>query len=198
MESQVALLEQEAQRRGCAIEIRSEHGSGKSLNRRPVLCELLATLDKQGGTLIVTKLDRLARSVIDFCSIVERSRKKKWALVVLDSLDTDSPQGECMANMLASFAQLERRLISERTKNGLAVVKARGKQLGKPSQIPAETIDKILELRRQGESLRHITAILNEQNVPAPKGSRWHTTTVVEILKRQDAQRKSARNVLES
>jgi len=153
-----------------------------------VLRELLATLDKQqGSVLIVSKLDRLARSVIDFCSIVERSRKKKWSLVVLDSLDTDSPQGECMANMLASFAQLERRLISERTKNALAVVKAKGTKLGKPSTLAPATLQKIIQLRDEGNSLRRVTAILNEENVPTPRGTKgkWHLTRVAEVLKRE-------------
>jgi DNA invertase Pin-like site-specific DNA recombinase len=187
MLAQAQLLEDEATRRGWSIDIMREHGSGKSLTRRSVLKQILAELDKQGsnGALIVSKLDRLARSVIDFCEIVERSRKRKWALIVLDSLDTNSPQGECMANMLASFAQLERRLISERTKNALAVVKAGGTQLGKPSQIHAETIQRITELRKDGESLRRITSILNEENVPAPKGKVWHLTTVAEVVKRE-------------
>ncbi|HSE17736.1 MAG TPA: recombinase family protein [Pyrinomonadaceae bacterium] len=185
MESQVALLQQEAQRRGVAIEIRTEHGSAKSVNRRPVLRELLETLDKQGGMLIVPKLDRLVRSVINFCEIVERSRKHKWNLVVLDALDTESPQGELMAGMLAVFAQFERRLISARTKNGLAEVKKRGVQLGKPSQVPNTTINRILELQSQGHSLRRITSVLNDEKIPAPKGKVWHLTTVAEIVKRQ-------------
>jgi DNA invertase Pin-like site-specific DNA recombinase len=185
MDSQVQLLEVEAKKRGVAIEIFQEHASAKSVTRRPVLRDLLNTLDKQGGTLIVAKLDRLVRSVINFCEIVERSRKHKWSLVVLDALDTESPQGELMAGMLAVFAQFERRLISSRTKNGLAVVKARGKQLGKPSQIPEKTINKIVGLRKDGESLRRITSILNEENVPAPKGKVWHLTTVAEVVKRE-------------
>ncbi len=185
MDSQVALLEQEATRRGLTIEVHTEHGSAKSLSRRPVLRELLATLDKEGGILIVAKLDRLVRSVINFCEIVERSRKHRWSLVVLDALDTESPQGELMAGMLAVFAQFERRLISARTKNGLAVVKARGVQLGKPSQVPKAITDKIVGLQKQGHSLRRITSILNNENVPAPKGKVWHLTTVAEIVKRQ-------------
>jgi DNA invertase Pin-like site-specific DNA recombinase len=190
MDSQIQLLRAEAVRRGVEIEIFREHASAKSVNRRPVLRELLDTLDKQGGTLIVTKLDRLVRSVINFCEIVERSRKesgrkRKWSLVVLDSLDTESPQGQLMSQMLAAFAEFERRLISARTKSGLAVVKARGIQLGKPSQIPKETITKIVELRKAGESLRRITSILNEENVPAPKGKVWHLTTVAEIVNRE-------------
>ena len=67
---------------------------------------------------------------------MEEGRKGGWALVILDlGVDTTSPSGEMMANVMATFAQFERRLIGQRTKDALAVKKAEGVTLGRPRQL---------------------------------------------------------------
>jgi DNA invertase Pin-like site-specific DNA recombinase len=72
--------------------------------------------------LVASKLDRLSRSMIDFTGLMATAQKQGWALVALDcAVDTTTPAGEAMANVLATFAQFERRLISQRTKDALAV-----------------------------------------------------------------------------
>jgi DNA invertase Pin-like site-specific DNA recombinase len=137
------------------------------------------------GVLGVTKLDRLARSTGDFATIIARSQKRGWSLVVLDfggeRLDTSTAMGKAMARMAMVFAELERDLISERTREALAEVKARGIQLGKPSTVPCSTRERIAEMSREGMSLREIAARLNAQGVAAPSGkpgARWHSTSV--------------------
>ena len=79
---------------------------------------------------MVAKLDRLSRSMLDFAALMNAAQKQGWALVALDlGVDTSTPYGEMMANVLATFAQFERRLISQRTKEALAQKRAAGVQL---------------------------------------------------------------------
>jgi DNA invertase Pin-like site-specific DNA recombinase len=186
MESQVGQLETEATKRGWEdIAVVREHASGKSLARRPLLHGVLVQLDASGGILMTTKIDRLSRSMLDYASLLERSRKKGWAIVSLDlNLDTSTAVGQCMAHVVVAFAQMERQLISERTKAGLAVVKAKGVELGHKSTVPEATKERIAQLRDARVSWRNITKILNAENVSAPNGKGvWHTTSVVRIAK---------------
>src|SRR4051794_28398291 len=82
--------------------------------------------------LVVTKLDRLARSVADLTRIVERLKAKGAALKVLDSpIDMTSPFGELILNILGSIAQFERDLMLERQREGIAKAKAEGKYKGR-------------------------------------------------------------------
>ena len=101
--------------------------------KRPGVQEALRVLEAGEATaLVVAKLDRLSRSMIDFTALMATAQKQGWALVALDcAVDTSTPTGEAMANMLATFAQFERRLISQRTREALAVKRASGVRLGR-------------------------------------------------------------------
>lgn len=79
--------------------------------------------------LVVSHLDRLSRSVLDFADILQEAKKKEWNLVVLD-LNLSSPQGEFVAHILAAVAQLERRLISDCIRVALAAASAEGVRTG--------------------------------------------------------------------
>ena len=86
--------------------------SAKDL-KRPGIQEALRVL-KEGDAkaLVAAKLDRLSRSMIDFTGLMATAQKQGWALVALDcAVDTTTPAGEAMANILATFGQYERRLI---------------------------------------------------------------------------------------
>lgn len=121
--------------------------------------------------LVAAKLDRLTRSAVDFYELNEQARKHGFALVLLDvGLDTATPMGEAMAGIVAVFAQLERRRISERTTDALKAVRARGQVLGRPSLIPPEIALEIRLRKQQGEGLRRICADLNARQVPTPRG----------------------------
>lgn len=160
--------------------------SGKSLAGRPGLQEALqAVEDGPGSALVVAKLDRLSRSLLDFASLMERSRRKGWALVALDlGVDTTTPSGEMMANVLAVFAQFERRLIGQRTKDALAQKRAAGVRLGRPRSLPPSTDELVVALRGSGLSLPAIASRLADLDVPTGQGGRWHPTTVRRILLR--------------
>ena len=95
--------------------------------------------------LVAAKLDRLSRSLSDFAGLMATAQKQKWALVALDcQVDTSTPSGEAMAHVMAVFSHLERRLISQRTREALAVKRAQGVKLGRPSTLPATTVRRIL------------------------------------------------------
>lgn len=96
--------------------------------------QLAAALDyvREGDSVIVTKLDRLARSVEDLVGITKRIREKGAALVVLDmNLDTNTPTGALMLNLIGSIAQFERELMLQRQREGISKAKADGKYKGR-------------------------------------------------------------------
>ena len=108
--------------------------SVSSVAERPEFAAALAEL-QPGDTLVVTKMDRLARSILDLLHLVENFNKKGFALRILnlggDTVDTRSATGRLMLSMLASFAQFEREMMLERQKCGIAKAKAEGKYRGR-------------------------------------------------------------------
>lgn len=132
--------------------------SGKNLLKRPELGVALKLLETGlYDTLIIAKLDRLSRSLLDLVTLLETSHKQKWTLIALDvGLDTSTPTGEAMFGMLAVWAQLEHRMISQRTKDALAEAKANGVKLGAPRTIPQALAEQVYELRGKGWSYEAI------------------------------------------
>ena len=115
---------------GCDIIIQ-EHGSGAS-RARPALAKLIRDIGI-GETLVVVRLDRLARSVSHLLEVIEDLAAKGAHFRSLrDPIDTSTPQGMFSLQVLGAVAQLERALISERTKAGIRAAKARGKLPGNP------------------------------------------------------------------
>jgi DNA invertase Pin-like site-specific DNA recombinase len=190
LDAQCATIEAEAQRQGWVVEYVTDAGfSAKSLDR-PALTEALARLDRgEAGTLVAAKLDRVSRSVADFAALLDRSRVKGWRLVLLDTgVDTTTASGELVSNMLASAAQYERRLISQRTKDGLAAKRAAGVRLGRPSVLPVDVVRRIVAERAEGRGLRVIAEGLTADGIPTARGqTRWSTSSVQAVLAGQDA-----------
>jgi DNA invertase Pin-like site-specific DNA recombinase len=111
---------------------------------------------RDGDTLVVTKLDRLARSVIHLGEIVEGLRAKGVALRILDlGIDTSSATGELVVNVMASIAQFERKMMLERQREGIARAKADGKYKGRKPTARAKA-DEVKALSAQGVSLSEI------------------------------------------
>lgn len=130
-----------------------EHASGKSASGRPVFIAMLGEAVK-GDTIVVSKLDRFARSVEDAVSIASDLTDRGVSLVVLDlDMDFSSPIGRLVFSVLASVAEFERNMISARTKDGLAAAKRQGVVLGNRSTIDCE---QVLLLRRKGLTVREI------------------------------------------
>ncbi len=159
--------------------------SGKSVRKRPGLAEALRRLEGgEADVLVVAKLDRLSRSVLDFANLTERARKRGWSLVVLDlGIDLTTPHGEMMAGLLAVLAQWERRVIGQRIRDVLALKKAQGVKLGRPRAIPDELRFRIRGMHRSGLTPTEIARWLNEEGVPtAHGGTRWYASTVRGIV----------------
>jgi DNA invertase Pin-like site-specific DNA recombinase len=184
-------IEAEAERRGWdLVQIYADEGvSGKSMNGRPGLQEALQAVESgEAEALVVSKLDRLSRSLLDFASLMERARKKDWSLVALDlGVDTSTPSGAMMASVLSAFAEYERRLIGQRTADALAVRRSQGVQLGRPREVPAAVIDRVQELRSSGLSVAAIARRLNADGVDTPRGGRWHSPGVKRVLSWSEA-----------
>ncbi len=190
----------EAQRRGITeaaavrgwelLRIFEDHASGKSMNGRKGLKEALRMIEAgEAEALVVAKLDRLSRSLMDFAALMERSRRRGWALVALDlGVDTSTPSGEMMANVLAVFAQFERRMIGQRTKDALAVKRAQGVRLGRPASLAAGVRSRIRRMHSHGRSLSAIAQELNAEGVPTAHGGRaWYPSTVRAALRARAA-----------
>lgn len=112
-------------------QIFEEIESGKRKNR-PQLGELLKVLRK-GDTVVVYKLDRISRSTKHLIELMEQFEEKEIHFVsIQDKIDTTTAMGRFFFRMLASIAELERDIISERTKDGLAAARARGRNGGRP------------------------------------------------------------------
>src|ERR1700694_861706 len=159
LEVQRRAIVAECERRGWhLVEVIDDAGFSAKDLKRPGVQEALRVLEAgDAGALVVAKLDRLSRSMIDFTGLMGKAQKQGWALVALDcAVDTTTPTGEAMANMLATFAQFERRLISQRTREALAVKKAQGVRIGRPPTLPQSVIRRIQRRRARGDSLRKI------------------------------------------
>jgi DNA invertase Pin-like site-specific DNA recombinase len=114
---------------GCDL-VRAEKESGKSAAARPELQTVLAFL-RPGDALVVTRLDRLARSVRDLCEISARLDAAGASLVVLDqSVDTTTPAGKMFFHVLGAVAEFERELTRERQAAGIAAARRDGRSLG--------------------------------------------------------------------
>lgn len=121
LDAQEHAIRDEAKRRGWEVTMLSDPGkSGKFVN--PQLRKALELLAAgQADALIVSKMDRLARSLAHAVDIIDLAKTQGWSLVVLDlGVDLTTPTGRAMAMTMAVFAELERELISQRTKDGMA------------------------------------------------------------------------------
>lgn len=132
------------------------------------------------AALAVAKLDRLSRSLLDFAGLVARAQREGWALIALDlALDMTTPAGGLVANVMASVAEWERKVIGQRTKDALAVKRAQGVRLGRPPTMCPQAVAFIGELRAEGRSYRAIASELDKRGIPTAQGGRmWHAQTV--------------------
>ena len=125
-----------------------------SVAEREQLNAALSSL-RSGDKLVVTKLDRLARSVKHLGEIVETINKADASLVILDmggtAIDTSNPTGKLILNVMSSVAQFEREMMLERQREGIAKAKAEGKYKGRKPTARAKT-EMVLLAKKQGLS----------------------------------------------
>lgn len=173
--------------------------SAKSLNRPGIQRVLDMLKRKEAAGLIVYKLDRLTRSVVDMGSLVADYFDKGLSLVsVSEQIDTRTAGGRLVLNVFTSVSQWEREIIGERTRDAMGYKRGRGEFIGEApfgfklaedgvhlqeDQEEQKAVASITTLKAEGLSLREIVARLNAEQVPA-RGARWHKTTVARILKK--------------
>lgn len=185
IEAQQAVIVAEAERRGWKqIDTVSDEGaSGKSLDRPGIERALgyLAAGDYE--ILVVSGLDRLSRRLLDFASLLARSEREGWKVIALDAgVDTSTAAGETLAGLLPSFADAERRGISERSSAAAGAAKRRGRRLGRPIATPPQVRDYIARAKAAGSTLQAIADQLNAKCIPTVSGKPWGTSSVQKVL----------------
>jgi DNA invertase Pin-like site-specific DNA recombinase len=146
-------------RAGCKTVFKDEGLSGAT-TKRPALTRCLKTL-QEGDTLIVWKLDRLGRSLRDLIAMLDdfRARGVKFRSLT-EAIDTDTPTGRAMWQMIGVLAELERGLISERTRAGVKAAQRRGVKFGPKPKLTAQQIVHARKLINQGDTPQSVAAIL--------------------------------------
>jgi len=176
--------------------------AGIPLSDRPGGSELINKVDNgQASIVIAVKLDRLFRDAADCLNTSKRWDDKGAALHLLDlgggTLDTSTAMGRMFLTMSAGFAEMERNLVKERTKNALQYKRDKREVYGhaplgfkrvgdKLVEVEEELgiIDMIFTLREKGLSLRKIAKNLNQNNIKTKQdGKKWYAATVNYILK---------------
>lgn len=129
--------------------------------KRPQL-EAALEYVREGDTLIVTKIDRLARSVADLVGITEQLRRKDVHLRFLSNpeLNTESPNGKLMLTVLGAIAEFERELMLERQREGIARAKAQGKYKGRKPTARAKSAE-VIKMKAEGRTADAIAEALN-------------------------------------
>jgi DNA invertase Pin-like site-specific DNA recombinase len=187
----------EAQRRALAatctqrgwqlLEVVEEAGFAAEDLERPGMKEALGVLESADAeALVARKRDSPARLLLDLACLMASAHKRGWALVALDcALDPATPAGEAAVKVLASFAQVERGLISQRVRQALARKRAQGVRLGRPPTMSPYAIERIRRERAAGKSLAAIANGLDADHIPTAQGGRrWYPATVRYTLNR--------------
>ena len=136
---------------GCE-KVFQEKKSGASTRKREAVNDALEFC-REGDVLVVTKLDRLARSMFDLQAIVATLERKKVDLVVLDQkIDTTTPTGRLTFHLLGAVAEFERELIAERRNDGIASALAKGVKFGRREKLTQNQVEELRDARRAGEA----------------------------------------------
>jgi DNA invertase Pin-like site-specific DNA recombinase len=148
---------------------------------------LLSTrIDSGAKALVAAKIERLSQAPLELAALLATAQRHGWALAALDCTPEPTNLGaEPTANLLATFAPLDRRLISQRTRQALAAKRAQGVRLGRPPTISPYVIKRIKQERAAGNSLAAIANGLNTDRIPTAQGGhRWYPATIRYTLNR--------------
>jgi DNA invertase Pin-like site-specific DNA recombinase len=168
------------------IDTATEVQSGKSIRNRPALRNALERAAKGEADLVIaSNVSRLARSVADLSGMLEVADRKGYGLCAIDTgLDSATPAGRLVIQMLAAAAEYERRMVSDRTKKALAAAKARGTQLGRKTELAPAIEAQIVARRTSGMAFATIARELNEAGITTPRGASWSAPYVHKVIAR--------------
>ncbi|WP_137146929.1 recombinase family protein [Mycolicibacterium sp. CR10] len=190
LDAQRAAITAECERRGwTVVGWHADEGisGGKALDARPALTAALGAVeDAEAAVLMVAKSDRLARSLPTLLDVLDRTERAGGVVVAVDgTVDTSTAAGRFTTQIMGSVAELERGLISDRTKAALAIRKAQGVQLGRRPSVPQSVVDRIVTERTAGATWAAIADNLNADATPTGQGgSQWFPNTVSRIHRR--------------
>jgi DNA invertase Pin-like site-specific DNA recombinase len=152
-------------------------------SKRPALADVLGRIGR-GDVLVVSRVDRLARSTWETLGLVDRAGREGWSLVALDlCIDTSTPSGRMVLTVIAAVAEMERQMIAQRTRDALAEKKAAGYRMGRPVELPAEVRERIGRDRAAGVSLAGIVDALTAEGVATARGGRWTRSAVQKVCR---------------
>ncbi len=184
---------------GQIIETYSEHESGKN-DHRPQLQKAIAACKEKGATLLLAKIDRLTRNIRFLFTLKEQLEAAHVDVIAADA--PDLLQNTLSLAVMGGLAQHERELISKRTKDALAALKARGVRLGREKGCDtsaaraaaskavhdramawnAQHCLTVTALYQAGKSLSEIARIFNAEGKRTPRGSAWTPTAIRRVL----------------
>jgi DNA invertase Pin-like site-specific DNA recombinase len=196
--AQRAAIHTEVERREWQlVEILEDAGYSARDFNRPAVMAAMAMLERgEADALLVSKLDRLSRSMLDFATVMATARKEGWSIISLDcAVDTTTPAGEAMSSVMATFAVFERRVGAVRTSEALAEKRAQGMVYGStpfgfrreddrlvPDDAEQHVLVRIRRMRSRGLSYDKIARSLNRSQVPAKRGGPWSPPAVRSVL----------------
>jgi len=150
------------EKRGWSYTVYSDRGQSGAKNDRPALNQMLNDLRRRKvDVVVVWALDRLARSLKQLLTIAEECRSLNADLVSLrQNIDTTLPAGRFTFQILGAVSELERELLRERVKAGMAHARRNGKHMGRPAlrRFQPSEIERIRELRSKGVSVRRLAS----------------------------------------
>lgn len=152
--------------------------SGKTIDR-PELKKMLDYV-RDGDTLYIESISRLARSTKDLLNIVNQLQEKKVELVSLkENIDTITPQGRFVLTIFGALSELERENTLQRQREGIAIARIKGKKFGRPSLVIPQNWDKVIALWKSNE----ITAIEAMKKLNMNRGTFYRRVKDLNILK---------------
>lgn len=175
--------------------------SGKTTDREGLQQALAMIASGEAQAIIVCKLDRLSRRVVDTLTLIEQIEKTGAAFhSIAEKVDTKSAVGRFFLTIAAAFSQMERDTISERTAAALAHKIELGEHVGRipygyrldgaalvEDQEEAAVIVQVMEMREDGLTLRAIADELNSRQIKTQRGGRWQAQTVKNLISRASA-----------
>ncbi|MEO1197941.1 MAG: recombinase family protein [Pseudomonadota bacterium] len=129
---------------------------------RPVYDELISKLESE-DCLVIWDLDRAFRSTVDAILEVEKLKARQINLEIVNmNVDTTTPSGMLIYTVISAFAEFEHRMLSQRTREGLAAARKRGQRLGRPHKLTEAQIDEALaRIRERGDTIKDIADSYN-------------------------------------
>ena len=159
--------------------------SGRSENRFGLKRAVARCEAGEADLIIASNVSRLARGVLHLSKMLAAADKKGYGLCAIDTgLDSATPAGRLVIQMLAAAAEYEARMVSDRTTKALAAAKARGTQLGRHTELDTELEARIMQMRSNGLPFQAIADALNEAGVTTPRGATWAKAYVRAVVVR--------------